>query len=89
MATKTRRVEARVGPEDDAAITAAAKIAGMSVSSFVVSAARQEADRVIGRADTTLMPVELFESLVSALDIPDEVPALAAAAAKKRAYQRR
>lgn len=89
MATKTRRIEARVDPIDDEAITVAAKMSGMSVSAFLVSAARHEADRVIGRADTTLMSPELFDAVLSSLDAPDDLPALAALATDKRAYQRR
>lgn len=89
MATKTRRIEARVDPLDDEAISAAAELSGMSVSAFVVSAARREADRVIGRADTTLMSPEVFDAVLSSLDTPDELPALAALAAQERSYQRR
>lgn len=89
MATKSRRIEARVDPGDEEVIAAAAKISGLSVSSFVIRAARQEADRVTGRADTTLMSAELFESLISSLDTADELPTLAAEAAKERMYRRR
>jgi uncharacterized protein (DUF1778 family) len=41
-----------------------------------VRSARAEADRVLARADVTVMPAEQFDAMVAALDDPREVPEL-------------
>ena len=81
VATKTRRIEMRADPDSEERIVQAAVLVGQSVSTFVLSAASSAADAVLARADTTLMPVEQFESLLRSLDEADEAPSLRAAAA--------
>ena len=81
MSTKTRRLEARLDPETDEAIAAAAALLRESVSAFVVRSARAEADRVLARGDVTLMPAEQFDAMLEALDATspeavEPVPAL-------------
>ena len=79
----------RADAESEALITAAAAACRVSVSAFVLEAATEEAGRVLGRADLTLMPVDQFDALVAALDEPEAAPRLAAAARSPRRYARR
>jgi len=78
--TKTRRLEARVDPATDELIAEAAEILQVTKSAFVCDAVRKEAQRVIARADVTLMAADLFETMIMSLDIADDAPRLAAAA---------
>ncbi len=87
-ATKSRRLEARLDPVADDLIIQAARLMGESRSTFMVRAARESAERVIARADVTIMPAEQFDILIESLDAPDPVEKLARAAAGRRAYQR-
>lgn len=86
---KTRRIEARVDPESESRIIQAAAIARESVSSFMVRAARREADQVLARADVSLMPAEQFDALLESLDEPDSAPVLRKVASQTRTYARR
>ena len=84
---KTHRLDARIDADTDARIQRAAALLHESVSSFVTRAVRVEADRVLGRADVTLMPAEQFDALVESLDTPDEAPGLTRAAARPRRFR--
>ena len=88
MATKTQRIEIRADAESQERIIRAASVVHESVSAFVLNAATAAADRVLARADRTLMPAEQFDALLATLDEPDEAPALARAAARRRRYAR-
>ena len=77
------RIEARVDPERAQRIREAAKLSHASVSSFVVEAASEKAEKVIARQTTTTVPGEFFDSLLKALDGPAKtIPALKKAAAR-------
>lgn len=84
MAVKTDRIEARLSPDERARIERAALTSGLSVSAFLVSSAVARADEVIAAATTTLVPVDYFDQLVTALDEPDAAPRLATAARRAR-----
>ena len=86
MAVKSRRMEARVDPETDELITRAAELTRESVSSFVIRAARDEASRVLARADLTWMPAEQFDLLITSLDHADPAPALERAVARRHQF---
>ena len=77
MATKTHRLELRTDEATEVLITKAAELLHTTRSAFVADAARQAAARVIARSDVTLMAPEVFDSLVTSLDVPDEAPELA------------
>jgi len=47
-----------------------------------------EADLVLARAGTTLMPAEQFDMLMSSLEAPDEAPRLLEAASRPRRFSR-
>jgi len=79
----------RADAESEALITAAAAACRVSVSTFVLEAATEEAGRVLGRSDLTLMPADQFDALIAALDQPDEASRLAEAAQGRRRYARR
>ena len=89
MATRTKRIEMRADADSEALITAAAAACRVSVSAFVLEAATEEAGRVLGRADLTLMPADQFDALVGALDEADTAPRLSEAARRPRRYTRR
>lgn len=84
MATKTRRFETRLDPETDRLIEEAAAELRVSKAQFVSDAARSAAQKVVARADVTLMDAPLFDAMVASLDEPDDAPGLAALAAQPR-----
>jgi uncharacterized protein (DUF1778 family) len=88
MATRTRRIEMRADPASEERISRAARARDLSVSAFVLAAATREADRVLGRADQTLIPAGQFDALVAALDRGDPAPRLEQAARSPRPYRR-
>jgi uncharacterized protein (DUF1778 family) len=83
-AARSKRIEARIDPESEQRIAEAAALTNQSISSFVVGAARAEADRVLARADIIFMPTQQFDALLGSLDEPDEAPVLARVAAAGR-----
>jgi uncharacterized protein (DUF1778 family) len=78
----------RADPASQERISRAARARNLSVSAFVLAAATHEADRVLGRADQTLIPAGQFDSLVAALDQGDPAPSLEQAARSPRRYRR-
>jgi uncharacterized protein (DUF1778 family) len=88
MAKRSKRIQMRADAESEALITAAAAARRVSVSAFVLEAATEEAGRVLGRADLTLMPADQFDALLAALDEPDEASRLAQAARSPHRYTR-
>ncbi|MCA0296190.1 MAG: DUF1778 domain-containing protein [Actinobacteria bacterium] len=86
--TKSRRLEARLEPAIDDLITEAARTLGQSRSEFIVRAARESAERVLARADVTIMSARQFDVLVASLDEPEPLEKLARAAAAPRPYRR-
>ncbi len=85
---KTQRLEVRVDALTKARIEDAAARLGQPTSVFVLNAATAEADRVLARAETTVMPAAQFDSMLAALDIPDEAPTLARLDQRDRGYRR-
>ena len=88
VATRTRRIEMRADPASEERISRAAQVRDLSVSAFILAAATREADRVLGRADQTLIPAAQFDALVAALDQGDPAPRLERAARSPRVYRR-
>ena len=89
MTIKEARLDFRLDPEIKARIERAAKLARESISAFVVRAAAAAADRVLARADMTVMPAEQFDDLLSSLDVADEATALAQLGKSERRYTRK
>ncbi len=79
MATRTKRVEARIAPRDRARIDRAAALEGQSISTFMVTAASEKADQVIAARTTTVVPADYFDRLVTAIDRADRASRLARA----------
>lgn len=86
--TKNERLEMRVSKTDRALIEDAAEAAQESVSDFTRSAALTRAERVLARANVTLMDAQQFDALLQSLDQPDDAPSLARAFAQPRRYKR-
>jgi uncharacterized protein (DUF1778 family) len=85
MATKIDRVEARVAHDQRERIEQAAKLTNTSLSSFMVTAAQEKAERVFAESRTTLVPPDFFDALVAALDEPGvPLPRLSKAAENAR-----
>jgi uncharacterized protein (DUF1778 family) len=78
----------RADPASEERISRVARARELSVSAFVLAAATHEADRVLGRADQTLIPAGQFDALVAALDQRDPAPRLERAARSPRLYRR-
>lgn len=85
---KKERIEARIEAEKAERIRYAAELQEKSMSSFVVEAAAEYADRVIASHAETVVPVEFFDSLLAALDEDPskdrDIPSLRKAAARAR-----
>lgn len=65
--TRTARLEARIAPDALAAIRRAAELQGSSVSEFVVSAARKEANQVIAEAHLIRLSLEDQRAIAEAI----------------------
>jgi uncharacterized protein (DUF1778 family) len=82
MTKRTERIEARVAPERAERIRFASSLSHTSVSSFVVDAASEKAERVIAETSYTAVPDDYFDALLRALDKPAKpIEALQRAAA--------
>lgn len=89
MTIKNARIEIRADSDSHDRITKAAALTQASVSAFVLGAANAEADRVLARSESTLMPAEQFDAILASLDQPDEAPTLSRIAAKPRRFTRK
>lgn len=84
------RMEMRVSSERAELIRRAAAARGESVTSFVVQAATRAAEEELAIERETLLPSDFFDSLIAALDAPDEVPgALRELTSRPRSFTRR
>lgn len=81
---KTDRIEARVDTAGAERIRRAAALENVSTSKFVIQAAAERADRVLQAESVTLVPTEVFDALLSALDEITPVVSLERAAARAR-----
>jgi uncharacterized protein (DUF1778 family) len=77
VVTKTRRLELRTDEDTEQLVIDAAALLHMSKTAFVEDAVRTAARRVIARSDVTLMDPAVFDTMMSALDRPDESTGLA------------
>jgi uncharacterized protein (DUF1778 family) len=84
MAVKSGRLEARVSPQQRAALERAASLAGTSVSTFVVDAAVECAEVLIAQQMSTTVPADYFDKLIAALNQGDRAATLAKAARRAR-----
>ncbi len=83
--TRTARLEARLSPEALTLVKRAAELQGRSVSDFVVSAAREAAQRTIEEVQVLRLAVKDQQALANALlDPPEPNEALRRAAAAHR-----
>ncbi len=76
MGSAKARLEARIEPDLDELIEAAAQHLHVTKTAFVTQALREAALRVTARADTTLMDADIFDSMVDSLDVADDSAAL-------------
>lgn len=81
----TSRFEARISPEVHALIKRAAELEGRSMTDFVLTAARDAAQRAIAHAEVMTLSLADQESFANALMAPPPAaPALKRAAARRR-----
>jgi uncharacterized protein (DUF1778 family) len=83
MPVRTERLEARVAPEEAAAIRRAAALENVSASAFVVSSAVKRAEEVIASRQATAVPPDFFDRLLRSLEKPGVVIRPLARAAKR------
>lgn len=89
MTAKMERIEARVEHDRAQRIRYAANLARSSVSSFVVDAASDRAERVIADHRETGVGSEFFEEILRALDEPArEVGSLKKASRRSKVVRR-
>jgi len=82
---RTARLELRAEPEREERIRYAAQLQHQSVSSFVLDAASEQADRVIAASTVTVVDPAFFDELLEALERPPKQnEALARRAARRR-----
>ncbi|WP_249352009.1 type II toxin-antitoxin system TacA family antitoxin [Nocardiopsis akebiae] len=67
MSTATERIEVRLTPEDKDLLLEAARISHGSDSEFVVRVAREAAEEVVQREQTTTVPAAFFDAMVESL----------------------
>lgn len=80
---RTERIELRAEPELEQRIRYAAKLAGQSLTDFMLDAASERAEAVITSAQVTVVPSDFFDALWEALDEPPQPNAQLARAFKK------
>jgi len=76
-ALKTRRLEVRTDEETEQLVSDASALLHISKTAFIEDAVRTAARRVVARADVTLMAAEVFDSMMRAINVPDESRELA------------
>jgi uncharacterized protein (DUF1778 family) len=75
---KSRRIEMRVTPEEDELFRAAADLAHVSKTAFILGAAAERAEALVARAHHYSLPAEAFDQFLEELERPAEVlPAMA------------
>jgi len=88
MSAVCERIDLRTSAETKALIARAAATAGMSVSAFLLSAAQERAQQVLGEAESLTLSPRDWAAFVAALDNLDKPrPKLAAAVQRYRAWQ--
>jgi uncharacterized protein (DUF1778 family) len=80
---RTERIELRAEPEREQRIRYAAKLAGQSLTDFMLDAASERAEEVIMSAHVTVVPADFFDALWEALDEPPQPNARLARALKE------
>ncbi len=91
MATNTRsteRIDCRVSSNSKSLFARAAKLAGTSLSSFVIEAARERAFRVIDEHERLILNSEARNVFMNALTNPPAPNAALRAAVKKYAVKK-
>jgi uncharacterized protein (DUF1778 family) len=77
MATKSRRLELRTDEDTEQLVNDAADLLQISKTAFVEDAVRTAAQKVLARADVTLMDPAVFDVMMDALHQPDPSAELA------------
>jgi uncharacterized protein (DUF1778 family) len=80
---RTERIELRAEPEREQRIRYAAKLAGQSLTDFMLDAASERAEEVITSAHVTVVPADFFDALWDALDEAPQANARLARAFKE------
>ncbi len=88
MPAQPDRLAVWVSPEQRARLRWAARLAGISVSGFVVEAAVDRAEALLADQMSTGVSAGYFDELVNALDRPDRAPMLTKAASQVTRGQR-
>lgn len=93
MGNRSERIEARIEPTRIQRIRFASRLVEESMSSFVVQAATERAERVIAEHAFTTVDDNYFDKLIASLDEPAKpIPSLQKAVrknAKSRAFVQR
>jgi len=79
---KDQVLTTRISACDLDALKRAAEIEGVSTSAFVTRAAVRAAEVLLARSDRTVMPADMFASVMASLNVPDAAPRLSEAFAR-------
>lgn len=82
------RLEARIDTDLDDLITEAADRLKITRTAFVAGSLRDAALKVIARDDVTLMPAEVFDTMMASIDVAEESLELTALAKLPRRIAR-
>ncbi len=88
MNSAVETINMRTDPERKRRLQLAADLAHESLTSFVLSAADEKAERIITDSRSTVLPAEFFDDFFDSL-APAPAPTLVAAAARHRRTVRR
>lgn len=78
MTTPRSRLEARIEPELDRLIAEAAAHLNVTKTAFVTDTIREAALKVTSRAQVTLMDAQVFDMMMTELEVADESTGLEA-----------
>lgn len=67
---KTRQVNLRLSASDRASLERAAELAGLSMSALMLEASLERAQQVVREHASLVVPSDLFDDLLTALDAP-------------------
>ena len=79
---KDQVLNTRISARDLDVLKRASELEGVSTSAFVTKAALREAEVLLARSDRTVMPADMFASVMASLDVPEPAPRLSEAFAR-------
>lgn len=89
LTNRSARLDLRVDEAEKALLVEAAALSHMSLSAFVLTAARERAESVIAERRRVVLDEETFDAFAAALDAPVDNPALRTLLAEPSPFESR